>query len=161
MRAALCDPGVTTGAGGQSGPIPSGCSAGPWTFCAPSPPGPIRLTIGWGPASNATWVDVPYTCCSQQGRPTEVGSFGLFADVGAVHGTLGIEGLPTGSSPTGGWVAEVEACPAVPGPLPCFYGSSSSGSNNFSIPAPLGWDLVTATAVDYRIEPDLDRRHRE
>jgi hypothetical protein len=153
VRALVCENGVTTGPYGQSGAVPAGCSTAGWTFCAPSPPGPVRVTIGWGPAANGTWVDVPYTCCSQQGHPTDIGTFGLLADVGAVHGTIGIVGEPSGAAPPGGWVGEVEACTAVSDPVGCFATTVPTlpgGGSAFFVPAALGWDQITVLASGFR-----------
>jgi len=149
VRATICEPGVKTGPSGP-GATPAGCPTAAWAFCAPSPPGPVRVTIGWGPASNATWVDVGYRCCAQQGRPTEIGTFSLAADVGKVNGTIGIIGQPAGVRPASGWSAGVEVCPAISLVLPCFEGSVSPTGGNFSLPAALGWDRITVSAVNFR-----------
>ncbi|MCI4326350.1 MAG: carboxypeptidase regulatory-like domain-containing protein [Thermoplasmata archaeon] len=153
VRLQICDDSVSTGPDGPGGPIASGCPTAPFTFCAPSPPGPVRVTMAWGTATNRTWVDVPYTCCSQEGHPTPVGAFGLSADVGQVNGTVGIVGAPASVTPPGGWSGDVEVCSAITIALGCFATSfppAVGPSDSFSLPAPIGWDQVSVAAAGFR-----------
>ncbi|HKV90674.1 MAG TPA: hypothetical protein VJQ43_05710, partial [Thermoplasmata archaeon] len=153
VRPTECEPGVQTGPSGQTGPIPVGCPTSAWTFCAPAPPGPDHVTITWGPAVNGTWITVPHRCCGQQGHPTPIGTFGLTANVGAVHGTVGVEGAPVGTVPASfgaGIGGGVSVCPSDLRNAECFQGTYDPLNGTFSLIAPLGWDVVTASQFHYR-----------
>jgi Carboxypeptidase regulatory-like domain len=153
VRLSVCAPSSQSGASGPGGPVPAGCLSTAWTFCAAAPPGPDRLSISWGPVQNGTWLTVPTGCCSQEGHPTNVGSFGIDTDLGpmgSVHGSVGLVGLPAGSAPPGGWDGFVLVCPAVPSPLPCDNATLDSQYGTFATIAPAGWDVVTASVTGYR-----------
>jgi carboxypeptidase family protein len=153
VRADECAPSVATGAGGQGGTIPTGCPTGPYTFCAPAPPGPDIVTLNWGRARNSTWITVASGCCSQEGHPTKLGPlngvFHLIEGAGTVTGTIGEEGRPLTYTPPYGWFATIRVCQLTDA-TNCADGSADPITGNFSVPAALGWNVVTASSRGFR-----------
>ena len=153
VRASECLATVSTSASGPGGAPVDGCPTAAWTFCVPAPPGPDRVTVTWGGTQNSTWISVPFGCCSQEDRPTNLGPLdGVFrftSGGGEVTGTFGLEGAPASYTPPYGWDLGVSVCPAGAAE-PCYYADTNSTSDAFSSAAPLGWDVVTVAGEGYR-----------
>jgi hypothetical protein len=153
VRTAECLTKVTTDGAGQIGAVAAGCPTGAWDFCVPAPPGPDRVDLKFGTTVNSTWITVPFGCCSQEDRPTDLGPLdGVFhfsGGSGAVTGTVGAEGAPVADPPPAGWNVGVSVCP-VTAVYPCYQGTVNATSGAFSLPATLGWDVVTVSGRGLR-----------
>jgi hypothetical protein len=144
-RTSECGPPVTTDDSGQVAPYAAGCPTGPWTFCAPSPPGDVHVAIAWGNSENGTWAYVPFQCCAQEGRPTPLGVFRFSEQIGTVTGQVVAAGDPIGEGPPMNGAA-VAVCLANPLAGECFD-ASVNASGDFRSNAPLGWDDIEASGL--------------
>ncbi|HLM91095.1 MAG TPA: carboxypeptidase-like regulatory domain-containing protein [Thermoplasmata archaeon] len=147
-----CDPAVTSDAGYLGDPYqvpPSDCpgetaSGANYTFCAPAPPGPVRITVTSPTAStNFTWANIPYLEWTDNPLPLTVASNPSVASIWLVSAEL--TGLieETGTFDPVAYAA-VSVCPAglSSGSNRCGQGGSN-GSGYFNTSAPIGWDQVT------------------
>jgi len=146
--------------------LPAGCPRSDHTFCVGAPPGPdvLKLTVlpnataGYG--VNWSWVNGPRGCCAQDGHPNWVPP--ALVNVSrseippaSITGSIELVGPgATRPGPPDGVFAGITVCPAYP-PVPgipapaCGNGAADPTNGSFEIAAPMGWDVVTATAKNF------------
>ncbi|MGI0150941.1 MAG: carboxypeptidase-like regulatory domain-containing protein, partial [Thermoplasmata archaeon] len=131
---------------------------GPAYFCAPSPPGPVIVSvISPGYSLNETWANLPFLCCSRLG-PNSSGI--SLADVTTDHSpVVNLSGPGIGvargrvlSRLAGGAImalagTSVQNCPVVSADIDSICNTTLTNPNgSFAFPVEQGWEAITAAA---------------
>lgn len=131
---------------------------GPTYFCAPSPPGPILITVlAPGYTANETWGNLPFECCNRLG-PDSPGI--SLAEVTTDHspvinmsgpGTGTVTGRVLARLADGGAMAigggSVQNCPVLANSLLEGCNTTLTDPNgSFSFPALRGWEQIIGSA---------------
>lgn len=132
----------------------------PTYFCAPSPPGPVLISVlAPGYAPNQTWANLPFECCNRLGpNSTGINLAAVTTDHSAVInvsgpgiGTVGgrvLVRLTNGTAePLGG--SSVEICPVLATSLDIGCNSTVADPNgSFSLPVLRGWENILGAAPE-------------
>ncbi|HTT25503.1 MAG TPA: carboxypeptidase-like regulatory domain-containing protein, partial [Thermoplasmata archaeon] len=160
-ESSICGPAVTYGTYpntkyvlDQSNATRLHCPNDTGAFCVGAPPGPVEIEA-WGSnatASNWTWAEVPFRCCTAVphtlflGNISPTTSIRLPTGSGEVYGRVASGGGPV-ALPLD--VAEVTVCPVAYSSTVSCEPSVATTNGSFTAPAPFGWDSVRASADSY------------
>ena len=156
----ICGPGVQSDQsyyGDYRFEVPANCvqpgdTNASTTFCVPAPPGPVEIRVTpsntsqnytWAYNPPLSWPELPLPLASADEDHSNI--IGLVSAVVTGRVLQGRSSTPVIGLPA------VEVCPAgtIPNAVICGTGVVNS-TGYFSAPAPFGWDVVTASAPQYR-----------